>query len=219
MLNFDRNLSEGPLAESIFERLLAQIYNGQLAAGTELKEAQLAEELGVSRGPVREAIRRLQGFQLVTREPYQRARVVDLTPDFIRQLFEVRMALEGMACYLAAQRMSDEDLRRMGEELEANRTRSISSASAEEKVSDFHERVVRGCGNEQIVQMLCGDLYHLLRIYRKRSGLLPERKGQPFQEHWQILRALQARDGQLAESLMRAHIGRANELLLQKGQA
>ena len=124
-----------------------------------------------------------------------------------------------MACYLAAQRMSDEDLRRMGEELEANRTRSISSASAEEKVFDFHERVVRGCGNEQIVQMLCGDLYHLLRIYRKRSGLLPERKGQPFQEHWQILRALQARDGQLAESLMRAHIGRANELLLQKGKA
>ena len=219
MLNFDRNLSEGPLAESIFERLLAQIYNGQLAAGAELKEAQLAEELGVSRGPVREAIRRLQGFQLVTREPYQRARVVDLTPDFIRQLFEVRMALEGMACYLAAQRMSDEDLRRMGEELEANRTRSISSASAEEKVFDFHERVVRGCGNEQIVQMLCGDLYHLLRIYRKRSGLLPERKGQPFQEHWQILRALQARDGELAESLMRAHIGRANELLLQKGKA
>ena len=214
MLNFDRNLSEGPLAESIFERLLAQIYNGQLAAGTELKEAQLAEALGVSRGPVREAIRRLQGFQLVTREPYQRARVVDLTPDFIRQLFEVRMALEGMACYLAAQRMSDEDLRRMGEELEANRTRSISSASAEEKVFDFHERVVRGCGNEQIVQMLCGDMYHLLRIYRKRSGLLPERKGQPFQEHWQILRALQARDGQLAESLMRAHIGKANELLL-----
>ena len=219
MLNFDRNLSEGPLAESIFERLLAQIYNGQLAAGTELKEAQLAEALGVSRGPVREAIRRLQGFQLVTREPYQRARVVDLTPDFIRQLFEVRMALEGMACYLAAQRMSDEDLRRTGAVLQANRTRSISSASAEQKVFDFHERVVRGCGNEQIVQMLCGDLYHLLRIYRKRSGLLPERKGHPFQEHWQILRALQARDGQLAESLMRAHIGRANELLLQKGKA
>jgi DNA-binding GntR family transcriptional regulator len=73
---------------------------------------------------------------------------------------------------------------------------------------------VRGCGNERIVEMLCGDLYHLLRIYRRRSGALPERQGQPWQEHWQILRALQARDGQLAESLMRSHIGRANELLL-----
>src|SRR6186997_1353821 len=124
--SYDRNLAEGPLAESIFERLLAQIYNGQLAAGTELKEAQLAEDYGVSRGPVREAIRRLQGFQLVTREPYQRARVVELTPDLVRQLFEVRMALEGMACNLAAQRMSDAELKEMGDELEAARARALA---------------------------------------------------------------------------------------------
>lgn len=208
------NLGEGSLAESIFHRLLTQIYNGEIAAGTELKEASLAEEYGVSRGPVREAIRRLQGFQLVTREPYQRARVVELTPDFVRQLFEVRMALESMACNLAGQRMSDEELRRIGEELEENRTRSISSASATDKVFDFHERIVRGCGNDRIIEMLCGDLYHLLRTYRKRSAAMPERKGQPYQEHWQILRALQARDGQLAESLMRAHIGTVEELLL-----
>src|SRR3954467_13331938 len=115
----DSERADGPLAETIFQKLLTQIYNGQLAAGTELKEAVLAEEYRVSRGPVREAIRRLQGFNLVTREPYQRARVVRLTPDFIRQLFEVRMALEGMACNLAAQRMSDDELRQIGEELEA----------------------------------------------------------------------------------------------------
>lgn len=215
----DRNPAEGPLAEAVFRRLLTEIHNGQLAAGAELKEATLAEEYGVSRGPVREAIRRLQGFRLVTREPYQRARVVQLTPDFVRQLFEVRMALEGMACNLAAQRMPDAELRRIGDELEDYRTRSVvassgSSAPAEEKGFDFHERIVRGCGNERITEILCGDMYHLLRIYRKRSGALPERKGQPFQEHWQILRALQARDGQLAESLMREHIGRANELLV-----
>jgi DNA-binding GntR family transcriptional regulator len=213
----DRNLADGPLAEAIFRKLLAQIYNGRLAAGTELKEAVLAEEFGVSRGPVREAIRRLQGFQLVTREPYQRARVVELTPDFVRQLFEVRMALEGMACNLAAQRMTDEELRQIGEELESARMRALtpeSSTREPEKAFDFHERIVRGCGNERIIEMLCGDMYHLLRIYRRRSGALPERRGQPSQEHWQILRALQARDGALAESLMRAHIGRANELLL-----
>jgi len=224
VLNSDINAAEGPLAETIFSRLLTQIYNGQLAAGTELKEAALAEDYGVSRGPVREAIRRLQGFQLVTREPYQRARVVELTPDFIRQLFEVRMALEGMACNLAAQRMSDDELRRIGEELDAARARSLAAnaaagAPAEEKAFDFHESIMRGCGNERIVEMLCGDMYHLLRIYRRRSGALPERQGQPAQEHWQILRALQARDGLLAESLMRAHIGRANELLLHAQSA
>ena len=181
------------------------------------------DEYGVSRGPVREAIRRLQGFQLVTREPYQRARVVQLTPDFVRQLFEVRMALEGMACNLAARRMPDDELRRIGEDLEAHRGRSAASAmatgAAPDKAFDFHESIVRGCGNGRIIEMLCGDLYHLLRIYRKRSGALPERRGQPFQEHWQILRALQARDGALAESLMRGHIGRANELLLKADAA
>jgi DNA-binding GntR family transcriptional regulator len=210
--------AEGPLAEAMFTRLLTQIYNGELAAGAVLNESALADRYGVSRGPVREAIRRLQGFQLVTREPYQRARVVELTPGLIRQLFEVRMALEGMACNLAARRMPKDDLRRIGDELEAFRARNLAgngrAPAQDEKVFDFHESIVRGCGNARITEMLCGDLYHLLRIYRRRSGDMPARRGQAFQEHWQILRALQARDGELAESLMRAHIGRANELLL-----
>ena len=121
--------AEGPLAETIFRSLLKQIYDGRLAAGALLNEAALAEEYRVSRGPVREAIRRLQGFQLVTREPYLRARVVQLTPDFVRQLYEVRMALEGMACNLAAQRMSDEELRKIGAELDEYRARSRAASS------------------------------------------------------------------------------------------
>ena len=209
--------NEEPLAEAIFRSLLAQIYDGRLAAGALLNEAALADEYRTSRGPVREAIRRLQGYKLVTREPYQRARVVELTPDFVRQLFEMRMALEGMACNLAAQRISQEELDRIAHELEEYRVRSVvpRAKGASEKVFDFHESIARACGNERIAESLCGDLYHLLRIYRKRSGAVPERRSQAYQEHWQILRALNARDGQLAESLMRAHIGRANDALLK----
>ena len=209
--------NEEPLAEAVFRSLLAQIYDGRLAAGALLNEAALADEYRTSRGPVREAIRRLQGYKLVTREPYQRARVVELTPDFVRQLFEMRMALEGMACNLAAQRISQDELDRIGHELEEYRVRAVlpHAKGASEKVFDFHESIARACGNERIAESLCGDLYHLLRIYRKRSGAVPERRGQAYQEHWQILRALKARDGQLAESLMRAHIGRANDVLLK----
>jgi len=209
--------NEEPLAEAMFRSLLAQIYDGRLAAGALLNEAALADEYRTSRGPVREAIRRLQGYKLVTREPYQRARVVELTDDFVRQLFEMRMALEGMACNLAAQRISAEELDRIAQELEAYRARSSTArgkGAGEQKVFDFHESIARACGNERIAESLCGDLYHLLRIYRKRSGAMPERRGQAYQEHWQILRALKVRDGQLAESLMRAHIGRANDVLL-----
>jgi len=209
--------NEEPLAEAIFRRLLAQIYEGRLAAGSLVNEAALADEFRTSRGPVREAVRRLQGYKLVTREPYQRARVVELTPDFVRQLFEMRMALEGMACSLAAQRVSQHDLDRIARELEEHRVRSAApraKRAGDVKVFDFHESIARACGNERIAESLCGDLYHLLRIYRKRSGAVPERRAQAYQEHWQILRALKARDGPLAESLMRAHIARAADAVL-----
>jgi DNA-binding GntR family transcriptional regulator len=208
-----------PFAEEVFRNLLRKIYNGDLTPGSVLNEVTLANEYGLSRGPVREAIRRLQGYRLVTREPYQRARVVRLTTNSMRQLFEVRIALEGMACALAAQRLNEDDLRRISDELEQFRPRVETSPGShrpydDEKVFDFHERIVRASGNERIVEMLCGDLYHLLRMYRKRSGAAPERKDRAWHEHWQIVRALKARDGDLAESLMRAHIGRAMEQLL-----
>lgn len=222
-LGIDANGSDEPLAEAIFRSLLGQIHDGRLTAGALLNEAALAEEYRVSRGPVREAIRRLQGFQLVTREPYQRARVVQLTPDFIRQLFDVRMALEGMACNLAAQRISKQELDAIACDLEDYRVRSVVPHSGAKavlgKAFDFHERVVRAGGNERITEMLCGDLYHLLRIYRNRSGDVRERRQQAYREHWQILRALKVHDGELAESLMRAHIARANEILIAASAA
>ncbi len=206
---------EEPLAEAVFRSLLGKIYDGHLAAGALLNEAALADEYRTSRGPVREAVRRLQGYRLVTREPYQRARVVELTPDFVRQLFEMRMALEGMACNLAASRIAPGEIDRIAHELDAQRTPPASRRKAAgTRAFDFHESIARACGNERIAATLCDDLYHLLRIYRRRGGSVPDRRRQANEEHWQILRALKARDGPLAESLMRAHIGRANEILL-----
>ncbi|MFO1302206.1 MAG: GntR family transcriptional regulator [Burkholderiales bacterium] len=208
---------EEPLAEAVFRSLLGKIYDGKLAAGALINEAALAGEYRTSRGPVREAVRRLQGYRLVTREPYQRARVVELTPDFVRQLFEMRMALEGMACNLAASRISLAEIDRIARELDAQRAAPSSRTKGRSRARtfDFHESIVRACGNERIAATLCDDLYHLLRIYRGRSGAMPDRHRQAHEEHWQILRALKARDGPLAESLMRAHIGRANSILLQ----
>ncbi len=203
------------LSEFVFRDLLARVHDGRLVAGAVVNEALLAEEYQVSRGPVREAVRRLQGLNLITREPYQRSRVLSLTPEFMNELFQVRMALEGMACNLAATRISDEEIDLIGEELETDRRLSAASANTDKdvRVFDFHERIVRACGNQRIVDALCGDAYHLLRIYRKRSGAVRERKSQAYQEHWQILRALKSRDPLLAESLMRSHIGRASSHL------
>ena len=102
--------ASGPLADVVFGQVLDAIYQGRLAPGSVINEVALAQEFGVSRGPVREAVRRLQGIQLVTREPYIKARVVTLSAESALELFQMRMALEGVACFLATQRMSGADL-------------------------------------------------------------------------------------------------------------
>jgi DNA-binding GntR family transcriptional regulator len=164
---------------------------------------------------VREAIRRLQGIRLVTREPYLRARVVALEAETARELFEMRLALEGMACRLAAERMTDDEIQSLVADLERARQHTLRGTARQKPaaVFDFHERIVVGCRNSMIHSALCGELYHLLRMYRRRSGAVPERKQDAYQEHWQIVRAIRARDGELAESLMRAHVGRAADHL------
>lgn len=197
-----------PRADVIYQAILGAIYQGRLPPGSIVNEATLAQEFGVSRGPVREAVRRLQGIQLITREPYLKARVVTLNAATAAELFELRMALEGMACNLDTKRMSDAEIDGLISELERNR-HSYAAPAVNHGVFDFHERIVRACGNARIINLLCGDLYHLLRIYRRHSGAIVERKDEAFNEHWQILRAMKARDPDLAESLMRAHIGRA----------
>ncbi|ANY17396.1 GntR family transcriptional regulator [Bordetella pseudohinzii] len=206
----------GPLADVVFDQVLDAIYQGRLAPGSVINEVALAQEFGVSRGPVREAVRRLQGIQLITREPYMKARVVTLSAASALELFQMRMALEGVACNLATRRMSDADIEQLLAELDEDRLRRQQAAQGQApnpRVFDFHERIVLASGNQRIINSLCGDLYHLLRVYRRHSGTVLERKDDAYAEHWQILRAIRARDPELAESLMRSHIERAAQHL------
>jgi DNA-binding GntR family transcriptional regulator len=206
--------SQEPLSERVFGQMLDAIYQGRLPPGSIINEVTLAQEFGVSRGPVREAVRRLQGIQLVTREPYVKARVVALSGQSALELFQMRMALEGVACNLATRRMSDAEIAALSSELERDRQLQLDGNRTDmPRVFDFHERIVHASGNQRIINALCGDLYHLLRIYRRHSGTVLERKHDAYAEHWQILRAIKARDADLAESLMRSHIGRAAQHL------
>lgn len=198
------------LGNEVFDRILELIYSCEMAPGTVVNESALAARFGVSRGPVREAIRRLQGIQLVSREPYLKARVVSLSHEAVVDLFQMREALEGYACRLATRLMSDSDVDGLITVLEKEH-----DEHAEQRF-DFHRHIAQASGNQRIIEALCGDLYHLLRIYRRMSGAVPERKEQAFGEHWQITRAMRARDAMLAESLMRSHIERAAQHLIQQ---
>jgi len=196
----------GTRADLAFSALAESIVEGILQPGQIVNEAEWAERLGVSRGPVREAVRRLQGRRLVTREPYMKARVVSLEIAEVVEIFELREGIEGMACRLATQRMSDAEIQRLLDQLEVSRL-------VPRHELDFHIEIAKGSGNSRIIATLCDDLYYLLRLYRRESGRAEGRSTAAFEEHWQVLRAMKARDAQLAESLLRAHISRATRHL------
>lgn len=216
----ERDLPSGgdgqPLGERLFQQIVDIIHSGELAPGSEVNEALLAQRFGVSRGPVREALRRLQGVGLIARAPYLRARVVMLDAAQVVDLFQMREALEGMACRLAAERMSGHDAAQLLADLEADRRQWIGGPQEPQGRSfDFHQRVVEGSQNQRIAETLNGDLHQLFRLYRRQSGADLQRKNVAYLEHWQIIRSIITRDPDLAESLMRSHVARASANLVR----
>ena len=201
-----------PLVDRVFDGIFTLIQSGEIPLGGTLNEVVLAARFDVSRGPVREAIKRLQGLGLVTKEPYLRARLVQLSPRDLIDIFQLREAVEATATRLATEAMSDNELEALWSDF------SQSRQDPDSRVLDLHIRIAEGCGNERIRKLLCEELYHLLRIYRLRSGALPGRHHEASEEHWQILRAMRSRDGELAASLMRSHIRRATATLLAELQ-
>lgn len=196
------------------------IVTGEFAPGTKLSEADLAKRFGVSRGPLREAIRRLEIRRLLTVVPNAGARVVSLNNQQLIALFETREALEGQAARLAAERMSDESIADVQGLLDRHAA-VISAAEGrayyqEEGDYDFHYRIAHGSGNSLLAGILLDDLYQLLRMYRFRLSAAHGRAEQALLEHRQILSAISERDGQLAELLMRRHIARGRSRLAEQ---
>lgn len=215
------------LVDVVAERIEAAIISGQLEPGSRLSEQALAASLGVSRGPLREAIRRLEGRKLLERTPNIGVRVAALSLKDLNEVLQVREALEGMACGLAAQSMSDADIAGLARLLEGHeKQKSVQEGKGyyqESKDFDFHFRIVAGSGNERLVQMLTGDLYYLLRVYRYKSSTKPGRAMEALQEHRAIVSALERRDAAAAEQAMREHLRHARryveEQMAAEGEA
>jgi DNA-binding GntR family transcriptional regulator len=205
--------SRPTLSDQVFARTAEAIVRGQYPPGAAISEADVAERLGVSRAPAREAIYRLEAKGLVTRAPHLGARVVQLTLDSMRELFQMREALEGMACRLAAAGMSDAELAELDRSLDGHHAQPDVAAGASyyqpDGDEDFHFRIARGSGNGRLVRALCDDLYYVLRTFRFQSSTLPGRARQALNEHRSIVAALKARSGDAAECLMREHIRRS----------
>ena len=120
---------QGTLADVAAHRLAHSIVTGELAQGQKLNEAELAESFGMGRGPLREALRHLEGMQLVKRIPNVGARVVVLDRKTLSDLYAVREALEGMACRIAAAQMTDDEIAQLSALLDSTKSRSSNKAA------------------------------------------------------------------------------------------
>ncbi|WP_116083598.1 GntR family transcriptional regulator [Tropicimonas sp. IMCC34011] len=226
MQGFAKKVEAKSLVDAVTERLEEAIIGGELAPGERIREQTLAASLGVSRGPLREAIRRLEGRRLLDRKINFGVRVAELSPQKLDDLLTVREALEGIACRIAADRMSDAEIDEMRRLLdghaEQREVRSGEGYYVESSDFDFHSRIAASTQNELLTSMVTGDLYDLLRVYRYKSSTMAGRAAQALEEHRAILDALAARDPELAEQSMRTHIRNARKhakLALEKAAA
>jgi len=195
-------------SDKTFLQLRNDIVEGVVTAGSKLNEAELASSYSVSRAVVREAINRLEACHLIERKAHVGARVVALSAEGLLELYQVREALEGMAARLAAQNMTDSEVKDLKHQLTsyAPTVEQASTYYQQAGNDDFHFRIILGSHNSHLISILLGGIYHLVRMYRVQLGMAGPRVAQALIEHNYIIQAIANRDAELAEILMRRHI-------------
>jgi DNA-binding GntR family transcriptional regulator len=201
-----------PLREIVFDTLREAILTGVLKPGERLMEVQLAEEMGVSRTPVREAIRKLELENFVVMVPRKGAYVADISTKDIVDVFEIRAALETLAAGLAAERITDEEL----EELQRILVKNAESNSLEDLIAvdtKFHDVLYRASRNDRLVQII-SNLREQIQRFRSTTLASPGRMKDTLEEHKKIVDAVAERNTALAQQLAQEHIDNAENSML-----
>ena len=198
-------------ADRVLLEIQRAIVEGQIPPGTKISEPELAKQFDLSRAPLREALARLERCHLIERIPNAGARVVKLSVAGLVSLYQLRETLEGLACRFAAEHMTDAEIMQvqhlLDQHLSTQRVREGESYYQEAGDVDFHYRIILGSKNPYLINLLCDELYFIVRMYRVQLGMNGPRVSRAFDEHKAIINAIANRDGELADLLMRRHIG------------
>lgn len=194
------------LRDEIKKRVVERILNGTYPPGSRIVESQLAREFGTSQAPVREALRDLEGMHLIDSEPHKGARVRELNPVRLTQVYPVRAALEELAGREAAKHMTDDVLAALDEELAAMRKAGEDHDVQAQMRHDsrFHEIIVETAGNSVLL-----DMWHSLRVESETFiSVIKSDWDLPMiaEMHVSLLHAMKLRDPDFAASQMRNHI-------------
>ncbi|MDF2892810.1 MAG: transcriptional regulator, GntR family [Clostridia bacterium] len=205
-----------PLREIVFETIRNAIISGDLKPGERVMEVQMAESLGVSRTPVREAIRKLELEGLVIMLPRKGAYVSDLSVKDLTEVMEIRASLEGLAAGLASIRIDEAEI----EDLEVRALKFHKSIEDEDvdvlilRDLEFHDAIFRASRNERLIQLnnnLIEQVQRFREIYHKKV----HKSKETSKEHYEIVEAISNRDVDKAEKLARIHIENAEKFILK----
>ena len=205
-----------PLREVVFLTLRKAILKGELQPGERLMEIALANRLGVSRTPVREAIRMLEHEGLVVMKPRRGAQVAKITEQELNDVLEVRKSLEMLAANKACERMTEEDMKAMRDAGAEFRKLALNpncdlTALTEADVA-FHDTIYRGTQNRRLNQILANlreQMYRFRLEYLKDASI----RESLVSEHEEIMKAVAGRDGELAADLIGEHIDNQQKVI------
>ena len=202
----------------VFNRIREDILSGKYEQNEELRENTIAQELGVSRTPVREALRQLELEGLVTIVPNKGAYVNGISEKDIHDIYVIRSYMEGLCARWACEKMTDNCLKELDEVVELTEfyIRKGNTEQIVELDNRFHELLYRACDSKWLDHMLT-DFHHYVERVRMKSLADPERAEKSNQEHRAIVEALRKRDGEEAERLAHEHIIRTIFDHSQKG--
>ncbi len=206
--NFEVKMNEYlPLRDVVFHTLRQAILKGELKPGERLMEIQLARKLGVSRTPIREAIRKLELEGLVLMIPRKGAEVAEITEKNLRDVLEVREALEKLAVQLACDQITKAGVRKLREAAEAFEEALTGGNVTEIAEADehFHDLISLATGNQKLIQILNNlreQMYRYRIEYLKDEAVFP----QLLQEHESLIRAIEERRKEQAVEIVCRHI-------------
>lgn len=205
-----------PLRDVVFENLRAAILEGKLKSGQRLMEVQLAEQLGVSRTPVREAIRKLELEGLVVMLPRKGAYVANISVKDLMDVLEIRASLEGLGASLAAERRSDEDIKKL-ELIAAEFAEAVKSKNIEmllKKDVEFHECIFEAANNKKLEKMI-NSLWEQVQRFRITYVSDPNASMSLIDEHKLILDAIKGGNTSDAKKFAVEHIEKAEQFMLE----
>ena len=205
------------LAEQVFERLERDILCGTYPRGEMLTELKLVNDLGVSRTPIREALRRLEQEHLIEISA-RGILVIGVTQKDLEDIFAIRMRIEGMASREAALHITEEELRELQEtvELQEFYVAKKNAGSIRGMDSKFHQQIYRFSGSPALYDTLM-PLHNKTQKFRQTSVENADRAIQSAKEHRAIYEAIAAKDGDLAEKHTLEHIENARNYILNQG--